>query len=59
MVPHIMGYNTSFCRLGPCSKAVMDTVLSSDHTLDKYSGGPLTWPDSLIIDVLEREHMLA
>lgn len=50
---------TTFCRLGPCSKAVMDRVLSSDHRLDELSGGSLTWPDSLIIAVLEREHMLA
>lgn len=33
----------------------MDAVLSSDQMFD----GPLTWPDSLIIAVLEREHMLA
>lgn len=34
----------------------MDTVLSSD---DPTCGGALTWPDSLILAVLEREHMLA
>ena len=43
------------CRLGPCSKAVMDAVLSSD---DPTCGGALTWSDSLILAVLEREHML-
>lgn len=36
----------------------MDKVLSNDRRLDELSGGSLTWPDSLIIAVLEREHML-
>ncbi|KAL3141196.1 hypothetical protein ABBQ38_003536 [Trebouxia sp. C0009 RCD-2024] len=45
-------------QVGPCSKAVMDKVLSNDRRLDELSGGSLTWPDSLIIAVLEREHML-
>ena len=43
------------CSLGPCSKAVMDNVLSSD---DPVCGGALTWPDNLILAVLEREHNL-
>lgn len=33
----------------------MDDVLSSD---DPVCGGALTWPDSLILAVLEREHIL-
>ena len=56
--PHLMLLLETFllsCRLGPCSKAVMDAVLSSD---DPTCGGALTWPDSLILPVLEREHML-
>ena len=34
----------------------MDAVLSSD---DPTCGAALTWPDSLILAVLEREYMLA
>lgn len=33
----------------------MDAVLSSD---DPAGGGALTWPDSVILAVLEREHIL-
>ena len=44
------------CRLGPCSQAVMERLASSKTAdLDRS----LTWPDSLIVAVLQREHMLA
>ena len=39
------------CSLGPCNKAVMDAVLSSDDLL-------CGCPDSLILDMLERDNWL-
>lgn len=44
------------CRLGPCGQAVTNRILSSKAADLERS---LTWPDSVIIAVLEREHMLA
>ena len=42
------------CRLEPCSKAVLDVV--SAGTIQVAS--LLTWPDSLVIAMLEREQLL-